>query len=100
VTFLKGDVGAAESYHELNEINLARPAQAITVLYTNDNIFNAQLMEGIISIFELDPNLLIAKTGAEGIERAQIHKPDVLLLDVELSDMDGLTVLDQLAEST
>jgi CheY-like chemotaxis protein len=41
---------------------------------------------------------LIAKTGAEGVNLAENHRPDILLLDVELPDMDGFAVLDQLNE--
>ena len=93
-----GDAVAVEDRPKNSEVDLVGPARAITVLYIEDNVFNAQLMEGIISIFDPSPNLLIAKTGAEGVNLAENHRPDILLLDVELPDMDGFAVLDQLNE--
>ena len=35
---------------------------------------------------------LEAATGAEGIEQARAHRPDVILLDLRLPDIDGLEV--------
>ncbi len=37
--------------------------------------------------------VLIASSGAEGIQTAQAEKPDVILLDVMLPDMDGIHIL-------
>ena len=65
-----GDAVAVEDRPKNSEVDLVGPARAITVLYIEDNVFNAQLMEGIISIFDPSPNLLIAKTGAEGVNLA------------------------------
>jgi len=93
-----GDAVAVEDRPKNSEVDLVGPARAITVLNIEDNVFNAQLMEGIISIFDPSPNLLIAKAGAEGVNLAENHRPDILLLDVELPDMDGFAVLDQLNE--
>ncbi len=37
--------------------------------------------------------VLIASSGAEGIQTAQTEKPDVILLDVRLPDMDGTDIV-------
>jgi CheY-like chemotaxis protein len=38
-----------------------------------------------------------AETGIGGIERAQEHRPDLVLLDVQLPDVDGFVVAEQLS---
>ena len=41
-----------------------------------------------------------AATGNEAITLTERHKPDVLLLDVRMPDMDGLDALEQIRENT
>ena len=38
-----------------------------------------------------------AETGVAGIERAQEHRPDLVLLDVQLPDLDGFEVAERLS---
>src|SRR6266536_3099640 len=38
-----------------------------------------------------------AETGISGIEQAQEHRPDLVLLDVQLPDIDGFEVADRLS---
>ena len=44
--------------------------------------------------------LVEATSGVEGITQAAMHNPDVVLLDLGLPDMDGLTVCERLREWT
>lgn len=39
-----------------------------------------------------------ADTGIGGIERAQEHRPDLVLVDVQLPDIDGFEVADHLSQ--
>jgi len=39
-----------------------------------------------------------AETGISGIERAQEHRPDLVLVDVQLPDIDGFEVTKRLAQ--
>jgi nitrogen regulation protein NR(I) len=41
-------------------------------------------------------DVITASTGREGIERAERQRPDVVILDLRLSDMSGLDVFDRL----
>lgn len=66
-----------------------------TVLYIEDNAANIALLE---RIFALSPGirLITAREGARGVLLAESEKPDLVLLDLNLPDVDGATVLQQL----
>jgi CheY-like chemotaxis protein len=40
--------------------------------------------------------VLLAENGAEGMETAKAHKPDLILMDMMMPEMDGLSVLRKL----
>jgi two-component system, OmpR family, alkaline phosphatase synthesis response regulator PhoP len=44
--------------------------------------------------------VLIAGSGAQGIQTAQLEKPDVILLDVMMPDMDGIATFKKLQSHT
>jgi PAS domain S-box-containing protein len=67
-------------------------AEARTVLYIEDNVPSAQLMERIFARWP-DVKLISAMQGGLGIELARQHKPDLILLDLHLPDIQGLEVL-------
>lgn len=52
------------------------------------------------AIFDLRPSLAleVAGTGAEGLEKALADPPALLLLDLGLPDVDGVTLLGRLRE--
>jgi PAS domain S-box-containing protein len=68
---------------------LQRVAQ---VLYVEDNPANLHLVAQIV---ERHPGvvLLTAPSGGLGLELARSHRPDLLLLDIHLPDIDGYQVL-------
>ena len=45
-------------------------------------------------------SVIEAKNGVEGLETALREHPDVILLDVRMPDMDGMTVMHKLREDT
>ena len=51
-----------------------------------------------ISLVSQGYNVLEAATGAEGLSQAALNKPDVLVLDLGLPDMDGQQVLREFRE--
>lgn len=58
---------------------------------------------GIKSIFEESPDYCVvaeAETGKEAINKAQIHSPDIILLDLGLPDMNGIKVLKEILEKS
>ena len=69
------------------------------VLYVEDNPLNMVLMR---HIFKRNlPSLLLveAGTGAEALELAAEHRPDLIILDIGLPDISGYEVLDKLRKS-
>ncbi|MDY7033605.1 MAG: response regulator [Thermodesulfobacteriota bacterium] len=59
-----------------------------TVLVVEDNELNMKLIRGLLS---LDKYQVLEATDAEtGIQIAREHKPDLILMDIQLPDMDGL----------
>jgi PAS domain S-box-containing protein len=79
----------------LPEHGLSSGASA-TLLYIEDNIGNVRLIERLL---EHRPNvrLLSSLEGGLGVELAQQHRPDLIMLDVHLPDLPGIDVLDRLS---
>jgi CheY-like chemotaxis protein len=88
-SLLKGEDRAASG------VGVEVALEARTVLYIEDNVPSAQLMERIFSRW---PNvkLISAMQGRLGVELARQHRPDLILLDLHLPDIQGLEVLQRL----
>lgn len=63
------------------------------VLIADDDGINRQVLA---TLLKPEHVVLLAKTGAQALERAQRHLPDLVMLDVMLPDMDGYEVLRRL----
>ncbi|MDH5526297.1 MAG: ATP-binding protein [Nitrospirota bacterium] len=72
-----------------------------TVLYIEDNQANMELVRRILERRD-DLELVAADSAGEGLRAAQARRPDVVLLDIGLPDLDGFEVLRRLraAQST
>jgi CheY-like chemotaxis protein len=64
------------------------------ILYIEDNLSNLHLVERILD----DEHLLSAMQGQLGLELAREHRPDLVLLDLQLPDIPGDLVLSRLRE--
>lgn len=73
-------------------------ARACTVLYIEDQSSNLALVEILLSR-RGNITLLSTPSGSEGVQMAQRHAPDLVLLDLHLPDLGGLEVLAQLRAS-
>ncbi len=67
-------------------------AAEATVLYIEDNPANLKLVEELLKRRK-QIKLLTAQIPELGIELAQIHQPDLILLDINMFGMDGYQVL-------
>ena len=71
----------------------------ITVVLADDH---PTLRRGILSMLQADPDLHVvgeADSGPEAIRLVLEHRPDVLVLDVEIGDPNGVVVAERLAAS-
>ena len=65
------------------------------VLYIEDNPVNAITVQELVQNHtRLD--IVIEENGSNGVERAQQLRPDLILIDMQLPDFDGLEVLRRL----
>ncbi|MBI5925943.1 MAG: transporter substrate-binding domain-containing protein [Aquabacterium sp.] len=73
-----------------------RPSPRLaTLLYVEDNPANLQLMEQIVARHQ-GVELVTAPLGQAGLALARSSRPDLILLDIHLPDIDGYAVLGQL----
>jgi len=66
----------------------ARPADARTILIIDDTPINLRVAVGYLEAHGF--RVLIAQDGAEGLQRAELVGPDLILLDVMMPGIDGL----------
>ncbi|HJV18902.1 MAG TPA: PAS domain S-box protein [Sediminibacterium sp.] len=71
-----------------------------SILYIEDNLSNIELVEQIIATNRPGIRLITSMFGKQAVELAQQHAPLLILLDLNLPDMNGATVLEQLKENT
>ena len=62
------------------------------MLYVEDNPANLMLVEQIIGE-RSDVSMLSARDGTQGIELARVHRPDVILMDINLPGISGIEAL-------
>jgi len=90
--------GAAAAIAEAPPAAAVAPARA-TVLYIEDNPANLRLVERILSRRPA-LTLMSAIQGSRGLDLARDHRPQVIVLDLHLPDLDGVEVLARLRGDT
>jgi len=81
---------------------LAAPRQQLAqlrrnpkILYIEDNVSNLKLVERVLE-HQASVELIAGMQGSLGLELARRHRPDLILLDLQLPDMSGEDVLKRL----
>ena len=67
-----------------------------TILIVEDNEKNMKLVRDILR--HLGHTTLEAATGGDGVRLAREHRPDLVLMDIQLPDIDGIAALRLLRE--
>ncbi len=62
-------------------------AQTICILYVEDNLENRTLIKRVLEIEGY--RVVEAEGGLSGVEKAKTAKPDLILMDINLPDIDG-----------
>ncbi len=62
-------------------------AQRNTLLIIEDDATNLKVLVGYLETYEFE--LLIARNGESGFEKAKIGEPDLILLDIQMPGIDG-----------
>ena len=65
-----------------------------TLLVIEDNLQNAYMMRFLLEKHGF--TVIVAETGKEGVQQALLCKPQAILLDIQLPEMDGYAVAEEL----
>jgi signal transduction histidine kinase/CheY-like chemotaxis protein len=90
-------VAAAHGEHlapQAIDTDLVRTS-GFSALYIEDNPSNRALVRSIFSTLD-HVRLLEASDGTTGLEMARQHRPDLIILDINLPDLNGFAVLQRL----
>ena len=67
---------------------------ARTILYVEDNLENRVLIQRIL---EAEGYIFLgASSASEGLQLARLHNPDLILVDINMPEVDGLTMTREL----
>ena len=67
------------------------------ILIVEDNEKNMKLVRDVLQFKGYET--IEATTGTDGVRLAKERKPDVILMDIQLPDIDGITALAQIREA-
>lgn len=59
-----------------------------TILVVDDTRNNRELLGRWLGLYQYE--IILAEHGQEGVERARAHRPDLILMDLNMPEMDGL----------
>ena len=79
-------------------IQVSADSRNYTILYIEDKVANLHLVEEIIKQVPAF-SLITASSALDGLQLAREFRPDLILLDINLPEMDGYEVMDALRTS-
>ena len=73
---------------------MSDPTPVLTILIVEDNERNLKLVRDILQYNGYET--IEARNAADGVALAAEHRPDLILMDIQLPDVDGVTALSRL----
>jgi signal transduction histidine kinase/CheY-like chemotaxis protein len=92
VSFKKLNKQSEEIMQNIDEEQLIPLSQPLRVLYIEDNTDNIDVMRSMLQIIQTI-DLQCVTSGKEGIKQVMELKPDIVLLDIALPDMNGFEAI-------
>lgn len=71
----------------------------IKILMADDSAFMRKILKDILTDMGFS-NFVEAENGKQAIEKFEVEKPDLILLDVIMPEMDGVETLKQIGKKT
>lgn len=78
-------------------VQIAKREGKFHILYIEDNIMNTQLVQKVLRKNRPDIELLCADRAREGIELAVKNQPDLILMDIQMPEIDGIQAFKKLS---
>lgn len=69
------------------------------LMIVEDNINESNIMSSFLSKKKIFKNIITASNGNEAIELSKKYKPDIVLLDIVMPGIDGISVLESFKEN-
>lgn len=85
-----GLAAAARPQLQEESTPMAQPANPKTILVVEDNELNMKLFHDLLEAHGY--NILQTRDGMEALKLARHHKPDLILMDIQLPEVSGLEV--------
>lgn len=87
------DAPKTQQQFDLNAITFSKNN---TVLVVEDNELNQKMMQGLFD--ELGLTMHLAQNGVEGVTMAKTLKPDLILMDLHMPELDGIQATKQIRD--
>lgn len=64
--------------------------EPVTILVVDDVVMNILLFKSLMKGILPQAHILVAENGKKGVELAALHRPDLIFMDVQMPEMDGM----------
>lgn len=86
----------AEGEEAAQPTHQSGPHQDLTILLVDDNAINRKVGSKILKRLGYEP--MVVSSGGDSITACQAHRFDIVLMDIEMPEMDGITAANRIRE--